>query len=114
MRISEILTEQQIRVPLVGATKEALFAEMVALALPAASDQERADALAAVHEREALASTGVGEGVAIPHGKLAHGETMVAAFGLTAGQVAYVAIDNKPVRLIFLILAPGDQPREYI
>jgi len=57
-------------------------------------------------EREKLGSTGIGEGVAIPHGKLSDIPELVCCFGRSQRGIEFEAIDNKPVYLIFLLLAP--------
>lgn len=114
MRITDVLKPEQVKMFLLGKTKEELFDELVDLASPDATADERAEALTAVHEREAMASTGVGEGVAIPHGMIDGLDNLVAAFGLTEQPVEYDAIDHLPVRLVFFILAPGGQPQRYM
>ncbi len=57
-------------------------------------------------EREKLGSTGIGEGVAIPHGKLHELEHLICCFGRSQKGIEFEAIDGKPVHLIFLLLAP--------
>jgi len=57
-------------------------------------------------EREKLGSTGIGEGVAIPHGKLHDLDHLICCFGRSRKGIDFDAIDNKPVHLIFLLLAP--------
>ncbi|RTZ90090.1 MAG: PTS sugar transporter subunit IIA [Deltaproteobacteria bacterium] len=57
-------------------------------------------------EREKLGSTGIGEGVAIPHGKLHELEQLVCCFGRSREGIDFEAIDGKPVHLVFLLLAP--------
>ena len=63
---------------------------------------------AALAAREKLGSTGVGEGVAIPHTKLPGLTSLVAAFGRSKKGIAFDAIDNQPVRLVFVLLVPED------
>ncbi len=62
--------------------------------------------LAALMEREAMGSTGVGDGVAIPHAKIVGLPRLVACFGRAIGAVDFDAIDQQPVRLIFVLLIP--------
>jgi PTS system nitrogen regulatory IIA component len=57
-------------------------------------------------DREALGSTGIGEGVAIPHGKVAGIDRLVAAFGRSVEGVQFASLDGKPARLFFLVVAP--------
>lgn len=62
----------------------------------------------ALFERERLGSTGVGHGVAIPHGKIAGLEEIVALFAKLDAPIGFDAVDDEPVDLIFLLLAPED------
>jgi len=65
-------------------------------------------------ERESMGSTGIGDGVAIPHGKLhALGEAVVA-FGRSHRGVAYQSLDDKPAYLFFLLVTPEDSPGEHL
>ncbi len=59
-------------------------------------------------EREKLGSTGIGDGIGIPHGKLAALETLVIGFGLSRKGIDFEAMDAKPVHLFFLLLSPDD------
>jgi PTS system nitrogen regulatory IIA component len=59
-------------------------------------------------EREKLGSTGIGEGIAIPHGKVGGLEEMLVAFGRSRAGVAFDAMDGKPVHLFFLLMAPDN------
>ncbi|MDY7093116.1 MAG: PTS sugar transporter subunit IIA [Acidobacteriota bacterium] len=65
-------------------------------------------------EREALSSTGIGDGVAIPHCKLQRLDNVLMAVGLSSEPVEFGAIDNKPVRLFFLVASPEKQPAEHL
>ena len=58
----------------------------------------------AIFEREKIMSTGVGNGFAIPHGKTDAVADIVASFGITAEPINYQALDDKPVRLVFLLV----------
>ncbi|MBM2837586.1 MAG: IIA-like nitrogen-regulatory protein PtsN [Deltaproteobacteria bacterium] len=59
-------------------------------------------------EREKLGSTGIGDGVAIPHGKLKDVKVMMAAFGRSSRGVDFQAIDGKPVHIFFMLVAPEE------
>lgn len=65
-------------------------------------------------EREALGSTGIGDGVAIPHGKLPMGSEMIVAFGRSSKGVDFQAMDAKPVHLFFLLVTPEDKPGDHL
>lgn len=65
-------------------------------------------AVAVILEREKLGSTGIGEGIAIPHGKMKGIDRILCAFGRSKEGVDFDAIDKKPVHIFFLLLAPED------
>ena len=108
MKISDILTPAGVVSQLVGGDKEAVLAEMathLSLNLPNLN-LDSATILKALVAREGLGSTGVGEGVAIPHAKLAGIGHPMAGFGRQPTGVAFDAIDLRPVHLIFVLLVP--------
>ncbi len=61
-------------------------------------------------DREALGSTGIGDGVAIPHGKLRGLSEMIVALGISSRGVDFQSLDNKPVHIFFLLVTPSDNP----
>jgi PTS system nitrogen regulatory IIA component len=106
MRIQDILPPEAVVDGLRAETKEGILRELseeVCKRLPALSP----DRLTAIlMDREGLGSTGIGEGVAIPHGKIPGIDRLVAVFGRSATGVQFASLDGKPARLFFLILAP--------
>lgn len=67
-----------------------------------------------VYERELIGSTGVGNGVAIPHGKIEGLDQILLCFGRSHGGINYDAIDNQPVTLFVLILSPKAETDDYL
>ncbi len=65
-------------------------------------------------EREAMGSTGIGDGVAIPHGKVRGAHDIVVAFGRSEQGVDYQSLDDKPAYLFFLLVTPDDSPGEHL
>lgn len=65
-------------------------------------------------ERESLGSTGIGDGVAIPHGKLELLRDMIIAFGRSSKGIDFQSIDRKPAHLFFLLVTPADKPGEHL
>ncbi len=104
MNISDILTENLVLTELGGKTKEEILNAMVDLVAlsPKVKDKERVRT--AIFEREKIMSTGVGNGFAIPHGKTDAVADIVAAFAVTANAIDYQSLDEKPVRLVFLLV----------
>ncbi|MFQ6092231.1 MAG: PTS sugar transporter subunit IIA [bacterium] len=114
MRLTDIIYEQCIKIPLQKRSKRGLIKEMVDLLADAGKIADKDKVLEAVLERERLMSTGVGNGVAIPHGKSDGVDRLVAAFGKTAQDVDFQSLDHKPVRLIFLLVGPEENPGLHI
>lgn len=108
MRLQDLLTDKVIRIPLQNTEKEKIIEEMIDLLEQTKKLRDRNLALAKVLERERVMSTGMGEGVAIPHAKTEAVDELVAAFGITSSDVDFQAIDEKPVRLVFLLVGPMD------
>jgi len=114
MRLRDIVDESVVKVPLESLDKEECFEELVDLLVRAGRIPERGAALEAVRQREAQATTGIGNGVAIPHGKDASVPKLTAAIGVSAEGVEFDAIDDEPVRVVFLLLARMDDPGPHV
>ncbi len=109
MNLSDLLTKQVIKIPLDSVEKTKIIEEMVDVLDNAHSLKNKQVVLDAVLERERVMSTGMGDGVAIPHAKTDGVEQLIAAFGITKQEVDFQSIDEKPVRMIFLLVGPMDQ-----
>lgn len=106
MKILDIVLPGAVVDDLRAETKEGVLREL-SEAVAAAVPELSAEALAAVLiEREGLGSTGIGDGVAIPHGKMPGIDRLVAAFGRSRDGVQFHSLDGKPAHLFFLIVAP--------
>ena len=106
MLLSELLTAERVRVPLKSHSKDALLRELVELAA-AGRDPSVVDAiLTSVREREQVLSTGIGAGVAIPHGKTTCVDELVLSAGVSPVPVDFDALDGQPVQLFFLLVGP--------
>ena len=114
MNLRDILTEDDIQIPLTATSKNEIIKEMVEILFTNKKIQEKEKISQALFEREELMSTGVGDGVAIPHAK-AEGITKISAvFGLTKDDVDFQSLDSKPVRIIFLLIGPINQPGPHL
>src|SRR5512136_120313 len=104
MRISDILTEDLVVTGLEGSSKDAVIDALIDLVgrSPKVIDKEKVRT--AIFDREKIMSTGVGNGFAIPHGKTDAVSDIVAAFAVTARPIDYESLDEKPVRLVFLLV----------
>jgi PTS system fructose-specific IIA component len=106
-RAYDLLAPGRVRIPLRGLSKEEILSELVeVLAQSLGMDAQREEILQAVFEREEVLSTGIGDGVALPHAKYNGLSELVMAAGSTLEPVDYGALDGEPVRLVFLLLGP--------
>ena len=113
MTVTEILDPQCVVVPLVAHTKrEAIDALVDALSLTGRISDANA-VKKAVWEREQQRSTGIGEGLAIPHGKTSAAHGLCLAVGRLATPIDYDSIDRKPVRLVVLLVATRAHQRPH-
>ena len=113
MKLSSLLPVTQIRVPLGAGSKEAALDELLAL-LPLGDAAQRETVRAAVLERERELSTGIGRGVAIPHGKTAAVTRHVCAFGVAREPLDFEAVDGQPCTLFFLCVSNPKDAGEHV
>ena len=114
MNLLDILTPESIKAPLEGADKRAVIDELVEL-LAESGRVARAQALKeAVWTREQTRTTGIGHGLAIPHGKCEGVGSLAMAIGKPAEPLDFEAIDNQPVRLVVLLASPIDRTSDHI
>ena len=113
MHLSEFLDFDAIKTALPGGNKRSLLQQLANLAAQRI-DSETAAILASLTEREQLGSTGFGQGVAIPHGKIEGLSRIYCLFARVAEPVDYKAIDGRPVDLVFLLLSPPDAGAEHL
>jgi PTS system nitrogen regulatory IIA component len=106
MNMKDALKQSCIIADLKGATKEEVLTELVTALKNGGAISNIKETVAVVLEREKLGSTGIGEGIAIPHGKLKGIDGILCAFGRSKEGIDFDAVDEKPVRIIFLLLAP--------
>ena len=104
MKISDILEEKYVVVNLAGTTKDSIINALIDIACQSPKVLDKEKVRSAIFEREKIMSTGVGNGFAIPHGKTDSVVDVVAAFGITAQPIDYQSLDEKPVRLVFLLV----------
>ncbi|MGD8513473.1 MAG: PTS sugar transporter subunit IIA [Deltaproteobacteria bacterium] len=107
MRISDTLKEGAIISELNATDKKAVLEELTGT-LTEASGVNQEEMVRVLLERERLGSTGIGGGIAIPHGKLGALKSLLMAFGRSRKGVEFDAMDGKPTHLFFLLLAPED------
>ena len=108
MKFSELINKNYIIPEFKGSTKKQVLEELVEALASNNVEIDKVVLLNALLEREKLGSTGIGDGVAIPHGKLNGLDNIMLLFGKSGQGVDFDAIDRKPVCLVFLLVAPAD------
>jgi PTS system nitrogen regulatory IIA component len=113
MQLSDFLDFDAIKTALSGGNKRSLLQQLANLGGQRLGS-DPAPILASISEREQLGSTGFGQGVAIPHGKIEGLTRIYCLFARLAEPIDYKAIDGKPVDLVFLLLSPPDAGAEHL
>ena len=114
MNLKKPLTVETIRLDLKGATKEAILAEMVDLLVASGHIRDRDAVLKAVLEREKRMSTGMQNGIAIPHGKTDSVDCLVAALGIKRSGVDFGALDGQPSNIFVMTVSPDSRTGPHI
>jgi len=108
MHLSQLLNPQSIDVQLRSKTKREAIAELVALLEKSHGVSSGGEILDRVLKREAMMSTGIGNGIAIPHGKARAVDRLVAACAVSRVGVEYDSVDGEPATLFILLVSPED------
>lgn len=114
MNLTEILNQDCIKVPLAGKDKESAITELVDLLDKAELLTDKELALETVFMREKTRSTGIGSGIAIPHGKCKAAKELIMAIGIAAEPIDFASVDGKPVKIILLLVSPVDRTGPHI
>jgi len=114
MILTQILQPTCVKVPLEGKDKQSVITELVDLLDTSESLLDRNVVLEAVLAREQTRSTGIGSGIAIPHGKCKAVKELVMAIGVAGKGIDFASVDGKPVTIIFLLVSPTDQTGPHI
>lgn len=105
MRITNLLTASTIKLNIQAATKDQIIEELAQVLVDAGKVSDKAVYVADLQAREAQSSTGIGEGIAIPHAKSEAVSAPAIAFGRQLAGVAYDSLDGQPAKLFFMIAA---------
>lgn len=106
MLLSELLTPERVRVALDASTKDGVLEELVGVLRDTGAVGDADGVLRAVRQREEVLSTGIGSGVAIPHGKSDGVAGLAMAAGVAPRPIDFDALDGQPVSLFFLLVGP--------
>jgi len=114
MKLAALLSPDVVVVELAAPTKKGVLEELCGVLSKAGKLPDPAAMVRTLMEREALGSTGIGAGVAIPHGKSAGVPGQAAALGIAKRGVAFDALDGEPVHIVFLLVAPTEAAGDHL
>ena len=114
MHISDILDKESIIAELSARDKKSVLEELVSVMVEHGRLRDKEKTVEVLLERERLGSTGIGDGIAIPHDKLKGIKSIICSFGRTSAGIDFQSIDEKPTYLFFLLLAPEDSASEHL
>lgn len=106
MRIEDILRENCVLPNLVSTEKQDVLRELVGGLKQGSLISDVESVVRVIEEREKLGSTGIGDGVAIPHGKMKNIDNILCVFGRSRNGVDFDSVDDKPAHIFFLLVAP--------
>ena len=109
MNLKTIITTDTINLHLKGSTKKEIINELLDILAATGKIQDKASALAAVMDREEKMSTGMKHGIAIPHGKSAVIQDLVACIGVSDNPVDFDSLDKQPCRIFIMTLSPVEK-----
>ena len=108
MKIMDFLNPDAITANIKAATKKEVIKELVDLLVSTGEIKNKEELVKVLLARETLGSTGIGQGIGIPHGKSAHVKKLIAAFGLSKQGVDFESLDGEPTHIFFLLVAPEE------
>jgi PTS system nitrogen regulatory IIA component len=114
MKITEMLRREFVLDELKARNKHDVLAELAGVFANGKIKVNPEAMLQVVLERERLGSTGIGDGIAIPHGKVTGLDEMVVSFGRSREGIEFEAMDGKPVHLFFLLMAPENSAGQHL
>jgi fructose PTS system EIIBC or EIIC component len=114
VQLTELLSPERIKIPLVSSSKDAILAELVEVVGRNASVRDLDEVLRAVREREEVLSTGIGSGVAIPHGKSSAVSDLALVAGVKPEGIDFEALDGRAVSLFFLLIGPESAAGQHV
>ncbi|MCC2617853.1 PTS IIA-like nitrogen regulatory protein PtsN [Aestuariibacter halophilus] len=114
MNITDILSPDCTRCAVQGTSKKRILEIISEIAASHISQSDQATILASLLNRERMGSTGIGNGIALPHGRLAGLDKVTAILVTTESSIDFDAIDNQPVDVFFAILVPEDQAQGHL
>lgn len=114
MKLLDYLDASRIELHLKGTTKDQILSDLVTILTGQGAIAQKDDLLATLLQRESLGSTGIGHGVAIPHGRCRELTRPAVVFGRAELEVNFDSIDGLPARIFFLLVAPESENNDHL
>lgn len=114
MTLADILDKDLIQIPLESNTKNGVIEELTDLLVIHRPSVNREEILAAIFAREALGSTGLADGIAIPHAKTTAVESIAVVVGVTESPIDFDSQDGKGCQFFFMVVAPEHEASAHI
>ena len=114
MNISDVLNPELILFPLEAASKDEAISQLIDILKQNGHLSDIEAAKTAVFNREKMMTTGVGQGIALPHGKFAEIDDVLISFGISKKGVNFDAIDGIPAHIFVLLLTPEKYPSKHL
>ena len=114
MQLDQILKIEFINANLSARNKDEALAELINTIIQGGIKLKHSSIIEILTQRENLGSTGIGDGVAIPHGKIPELDEIIVAFGRSMEGIPFNSLDGKPVHLFFLLLAPENSSGQHL
>lgn len=108
MKIMDFLNPDAVTANLKSTTKKEAIKELVDLLVKSGDIKNKEEMVKVLLARETLGSTGIGQGIGIPHGKSPNVKKLTAAFGLSKQGVDFESLDGEPTQIFFLLVAPEE------
>jgi len=107
MKITDFLKDSSIIIGMKNTAKESCLSELLGVLKASGQIKDEQRILSELLEREKLGSTGIGQGIAVPHTKSDQVEEVIGALGVSSKGIGFDALDGEPVHIVFLVLAPA-------
>ena len=114
MRLTDVLHKDLIKIPLEGKDRDEIIKELIKVLIGKNSITNEKSIFQAVIEREKIMTTGVGNGIAIPHCKHQDSPDFAVSLGIIPDGLDFESIDKKPVKIVFLLVGPENNPGLHI
>ena len=114
MIVSDLLTEKRILPDLTAGSKAEVLAELSALMEDSVPEVDGAGILEVIQEREDVSSTAIGNGVALPHGRLTGLQRVLVGFARSRQGIDFDSLDGGSTHLFFILLAPEDSAAQHL